>query len=116
MQVFLTDKHVIKELNLVDIDSGVDYAIDFISSTNAFVDGLITLDQDTGMYMCDSKTYDYWRAVFKARSQLNRRIAYLISKHGEDAVQTAINDVASCDMADEAAYINAALDDAFCNN
>lgn len=41
------------------------------------------------------------------------RIAALVDEHGHDAVYAAIGDASAVDIGDEAASVNAALDEAF---
>ena len=99
---------------LIDPASNCCYVSDFIGNTGATINGQFTWSEQDDAYICDQGTYDWWRKVIDDQQALNWRIAELRSEHGQEAVHNAIVDyMGYCDLEDEAATLNAALDDAF---
>lgn len=113
-------KVVIKEtgkqevLELLDRD-GTDCIVDVIGN----YDGLgnaeyqFSFDSEYGVYYCNKSTYDWWAKVAADQQELNDRIAALSDEYGYDIVQEAIGSAGDCDLEDQAAAINAALDEEF---
>ena len=109
MKVIVNSK--VETLELID-RNGINWAQDLIGNYGGFTDGQFTQNDD-GDYMCDQDTYDWWSRVLADQQALQDRIYDLSEEYGADVVQNAIGNAGDCDLEDQAAAINAALDEEF---
>ncbi|WP_226020019.1 hypothetical protein [Serratia symbiotica] len=113
MDIIIKGTNDIKTFELTD-SSGADWVKDFVGNgTLEFTDGQFVYDDDIGAFVCEQGTYDWWSKVISDQQEMQDRIAALVDEHGHDAVYAAIGDASAVDIGDEAASVNAALDEAF---
>lgn len=112
MNIVINGTEKVETLSIID-SNGIDFTDDLIGNYGALSDGQFTYDADADVYRCDQDTFDWWATVLAAEQELDDRIADLAEEHGSDAVYNAIGTAGDCDLEDQAAAINAALDEAF---
>ena len=114
MNVTIKETGAKETLELID-SHGTDCAIDVIGNYDGIGSDAhqFQLDEDTGIYTCTQDTYDWWNRVLAEQQDLTDRIAELSKEYGAEAVQDAIGTSGDCDLEDQAAAINKALDAAF---
>ncbi|MDO4687085.1 MAG: hypothetical protein Q4A92_11120 [Corynebacterium sp.] len=112
MQVAIKGASFTTSLLLINPDTEVDYVADFIGNAGGLTNGDFVFDHEQDCYVCDRDTLEWWEQVISDQQQLAYRIHDLSRVHGEEPVRAAFAHV-SVELADEAAAINSALDDAF---
>ena len=110
MKITIKETGDIKELRLVDPDTGVDWIADFVGNTGTLDDGQFEADDDG--YTASRETYEWWEGVVATRQSNDNRIHALEQEHGDEAVRKVV-DVGSMDLDDETNAIAQALDEAF---
>lgn len=116
MKIIIKETNEVKELSIIDPNSGVDYIDDFIGNTGALNDGQFLWDDEddaADAYICDQETFDWWDKVVSDNQALEDRIHALQQEHGYDAVHDAVMDSYANDLEDHADCVNQALDEAF---
>ena len=112
-------KIVIKEtgkeeiLKLIDRNTGVNYANDFVASAGRFDQVEFVWDRDSATYINDSSTFEWWSDVICDNQALDDRIHKLVDTHGWDAVMEIVSSVDKTDIDFHASAVNAALDEVF---
>ena len=112
-------KIVIKEtgkeeiLKLIDRNSGVNYANDFVAPAGRFDQVEFVWDRDSATYINDSSTFEWWSDVICDNQALDDRIHKLVDTHGWDAVMEIVSSVDKTDIDFHASAVNAALDEVF---
>lgn len=106
-----TEEH--HTLSLVDPSSGIDWIADFIGNHGALADGQFERDDETGGYLCDQLTYDWWAEVIADNQALEDWLHALRAERGADAVNAIVAAAGNVDLEDLAAAVNAALDEKF---
>ncbi|GIO36186.1 hypothetical protein J41TS12_10470 [Paenibacillus antibioticophila] len=100
----------VKELNIIDQKTGVNYVRDFIGNYGALVDGQFTWDEEQGAFLASEETYDWWEKVLGDHQALENRICELGEVHDPHEVAHIVNDASDVDLEDMAAAVNMALD------
>ena len=103
-----------RELSLIDPDSGVDFVVDFIGNNGGLDKDGFTYDGEE--YECSKDTFDWWKKVINDQQKLVDRISDLKEEIGSVFVNDALESVPDCDLEDHAAVVNAALDEALVAN
>lgn len=111
MNIIIKETGKQEVLELIDRKSGVNSVIDLIGNHGAL--DQFDYDSDNNVYVCDQITFDWWAKVVADQQALEDRIAELKDEYGSGAVYEAIGNAGDCDLEDQAAAINAALDEAF---
>ena len=101
-----------RELSLIDPDSGVDFVVDFIGNNG----GLDSFVYNGDEYECAQDTFDWWKKVIDDQQRLIDRIFDLKEEIGSVFVNDALESIPDCDLEDHAAVVNAALDEALVAN
>lgn len=65
MKVIITETGTEETLSAILARTGCDYTEDLIGNAGAFSDGQFEQIEDTGVYRCDQRTYDWWAAVIE---------------------------------------------------
>lgn len=111
MKVIVNSKEL--DLTLIDPNTGICYATDFIGNHGALRDGQFRYCEDTHRYYSDKSTYEWWEKIISAQQDLEYRIKKLESEYGFDRVQDIIAYADDADLEYHACSVNNALDDAF---
>lgn len=101
-----------RELSLIDPDSGVDCVVDFIGNNG----GLDSFVYNGDEHECSKDTFDWWKKVIDDQQKLVDRIFDLKEEIGSVFVNDALESIPDCDLEDHAAVVNAALDEALLAN
>lgn len=101
-----------RELSLIDPDSGVDFVVDFIGNNG----GLDSFVYNGDEYECTRDTFDWWKKVIDDQQRLIDRIFDLKEEIGSVFVNDALESIPDCDLEDHAAVVNDALDEALLAN
>ena len=109
MNIKIKETNEIKTLLLLD-NNGINYVKDFIGN---YDNSAFTWSEAEEIYTVDQDNYNWWHTVIANQQRVDNRIAKLREIHGYDAVDHALRDAYNCDIEDQAAYVNAALDVAF---
>lgn len=110
MKVIVND--VEKSLNITDAN-GIDFTKDFIGNWGALSDGQFTWDEESGAYIADEDTFDWWsKAIDREVSNMDR-IAELKEIHDSEKVDEAVSEAANGynDLEDIQSAIAKALDE-----
>ncbi|AKG37826.1 hypothetical protein VK70_17120 [Paenibacillus durus ATCC 35681] len=113
MKITIKETGKSEALSIIDENTGVDFIQDFIGNYGALSDGQFTFDEETGTYIADQDTFDWWDKVVTDQTALEARIAELKEEHGYEAVDEVVNEATSVDLEDLAAAVNKALDEEF---
>lgn len=104
MQVKIIETGVIESLNAVDAASGCDWTKDLIGNYNAFNDGQFSKIEDTGVYLCDQDTYDWWAAVIDNLNRADEMIQEAKERDlWSDDVERDYQELGNMDLEDQAA-------------
>ena len=110
MKIQIIETQEVRELTLIDPNTGVCYCDDFISHSS-FDSFNYNDDGDVLMFVED---FDWWEKVVNDQQKLVNRIEALENEHDLEKVQAAIIDIlGKVELEDEAALANQALDNAF---
>lgn len=112
MQVKVAGEDGVRELSLIDPDSGVDFVQDFIGNNG----GLDYFHYNGDEHECSKDTFDWWKKVIDDQQKLVDRIFDLKEEIGSVFVNDAFESIPDCDLEDHAAVVNAALDEALLAN
>ncbi len=115
MDIRIRETDKLENLSIIDPKTGVDYISDFIGNAGGLTDGQFELYvyewvADDDFYACDQETYEWWADVVDAHNNINSRIFELSSEHGSETITEAIGDAGNCDVKDQPAAIDYALD------
>jgi hypothetical protein len=113
MKILIKDTNKIESLEIIDPRTGINWIEDFVGNTGALTDGQFEYEDETGSYLCEQSTFDWWSKVVSDNEALENRIYDLVQEHGSDAVYSVVNDAGGSDLEDHAANVNQALDEAF---
>lgn len=105
-------------LELIDRKTGVYWEGDLIGNYDGLGDGdhQFKYDEDSDTYICSQDTFDWWQKVLADQQELEDRLEELKEEHGNETVSKVLESVGSYDLEDQAAAINAVLDEAFPRN
>lgn len=112
MRIRVAGEDEVRELSLIDPDSGVDFVVDFIGNNGGSDSFVYNGDE----YECTKDTFDWWKRVVNDQQKLVDRISDLKEEIGEVFVTDALESIPDCDLEDHAAVVNAALDEALVAN
>lgn len=118
MKVRIKETGEIKNLEIIDPNTGINWINDFIQvGTNDdftcfddAVDNPYEYDGDDFDYETSEDNYDWWLEVSQAHEAVDYRIHELIQEHGSDTVNALFDDIA-CDLEYEPNYKNQAIDE-----
>ncbi|MET1174356.1 hypothetical protein [Paenibacillus amylolyticus] len=96
-------------LSMIDPITGIDWVKDFIGNHGAFIDGQFSLIEGSDIYVADQETYDWWSKVLADQAALAERISDI----NDEEVNCIVSSASECDLEDQAARVNAALDEAY---
>ncbi|GIV81740.1 MAG: hypothetical protein KatS3mg051_1094 [Anaerolineae bacterium] len=113
MRVYVPDSGLEATLSIVDPDTGVNYAQDFIGNAGALSDGQFVFSEEHGAYLCSSETLEWWVEVLEEYQALEDRIHSLERMHGWERVQRVLDEVPAADLEDYPGRANTALDKEF---
>lgn len=112
MQVKIIETDEVKTLTLRLPDSGVDFVQDFIGNGGGFENKDFTHETDD-VFKATAQAYKWWNKVISDQQELVDRIGQLKEEHGSEVVNEVLESVGGHDLEDDAAVVNAALDEAF---
>ena len=113
MQVKVIETGEVKTLGLIDPDSGVDFVQDFVGNGGGFENKDFVYNHEDDVFEATAQAFGWWNQVISDQQELVYRIDELKEEHGSDAVNEVLESVGGHDLEDDAAVVNAALDEAF---
>lgn len=113
MQVKVIETGEVKTLGLIDPDSGVDFVQDFVGNGGGFENKDFVYNHEDDVFEATAQAFGWWNQVISDQQELVYRIDKLKEEHGSDAVNEVLELVGGHDLEDDAAVVNAALDEAF---
>ena len=113
MQVKVIETGEVKTLRLIDPDSGVDFVQDFVGNGGGFENKDFVYNHEDDVFEVTAQAFGWWNQVISDQQELVYRIDELKEEHGSDAVNEVLYSVGGHDLEDDAAVVNAALDEAF---
>lgn len=113
MQVKVIETGDVKTLRLIDPDSGVDFVQDFVGNGGGFENKDFVYNHEDDVFEATAQAFNWWNQVISDQQELVDRISELKEEHGSDAVNEVLESVGGHDLEDDAAVVNAALDEAF---
>lgn len=113
MQVKVIETGDVKTLRLIDPDSGVDFVQDFVGNGGGFENKDFVYNHEDDVFEATAQAFSWWNQVISDQQELVDRISELKEEHGSDAVNEVLESVGGHDLEDDAAVVNAALDEAF---
>ncbi|RXZ77223.1 hypothetical protein EBB07_33670 [Paenibacillaceae bacterium] len=113
MNIIIKETGKNEVLELIDLRSGTNYIVDLIGMYDSLGPGdhQFLYDDEEGLYVCTHDTYDWWAKVVSDQSALNDRIAELKETYDSEVIHDIVSGASDGDLEDQAAAINAALDD-----
>lgn len=104
MQVKIIETGAEETLSAVDAASGCEWTRDLIGNYNAFNDGQFSKIEDSGIYLCDQATYDWWSAVIDNLNKADEMVQEAKARDlWNDEVERDYQGVGNMDLDDQAA-------------
>lgn len=113
MHVKVIETGEFKTLRLIDPDSGVDFVNDFVGNGSGFENKDFVYNHEDDVFESTAQAFNWWNQVISDQQELIERIDALKEEHGSDAVNEVLESIGGHDLEDDAAVVNAALDEAF---
>ncbi len=113
MHVRVIETGEVKTLRLIDPESGVDFVQDFVGNGGGFENKDFVYNHEDDVFEATAQAFNWWNQVISDQQELVDRIDELKEEHGSDAVNEVLESVGGHDLEDDAAVVNAALDEAF---
>lgn len=113
MKIVIRETGNLEQLELVDSATGINWAIDLIGNYGGLIDGQFEHDSEDDVYHCTQDTFEWWSRVLHAQQELEDRLVELRNAYGSERIQEVLETVGDFDLEDQAAQVNAVLDEAF---
>lgn len=100
MRIKNIETNVVVELELRD-KNGTNWINDYIGNNGGFGaidEGLIDYDPDTGLYLADQETIDWWVTIVARQEKIDHQITEIRNENGDDIVDQLINDGSDGDL------------------
>ena len=75
----------VKELSIIDPESGVNWVGDLIGNAGSFVDGQFVWSEEDDAYLATTETYDWWAKYIEDQEQTERDMEELADELGMSA-------------------------------
>ncbi|EKP0311717.1 hypothetical protein JE959_001743 [Aeromonas veronii] len=113
MKVIVKESSSVEELLLINPESGVDDAQEFLSDAGVFSDGQFNWVEKLGAYVCELTTFKKWSGVVAEYQLMGNRLYALAQEHGKEIIFELVSEAMNAPLEEVPARVGGVLDEAF---